>query len=256
MTANIPSFDLTGKVAVVTGATGGIGYAIAEALAAYGADIVLVGRSHDALDAARKAIEETGRSALTVAADLTKVAEIQAMAEKAVATFGHLDILVNCAGINITQMAVDVTEEAWDKVIDINLKALFFCCQAVGKIMIAQRSGKIINMSSQTGTVAIPLRAAYCSSKGGVNMLTKLLALEWAPYNVKVNAVAPTFVETKFTEPMFKNEEFLRYTLDNILLGKLGKPEDVAGAVVYLASSASDLVTGHVLAVDGGWTAR
>jgi 2-deoxy-D-gluconate 3-dehydrogenase len=256
MTANIPSFDLTGKVAVVTGATGGIGYANAEALAAYGADIVLVGRSHDALDAARKAIEETGRSALTVAADLTKVAEIQAMAEKAVATFGHLDILVNCAGINITQMAVDVTEEAWDKVIDINLKALFFCCQAVGKIMIAQRSGKIINMSSQTGTVAIPLRAAYCSSKGGVNMLTKLLALEWAPYNVKVNAVAPTFVETKFTEPMFKNEEFLRYTLDNILLGKLGKPEDVAGAVVYLASSASDLVTGHVLAVDGGWTAR
>lgn len=256
MKANIPSFDLTGKVAVVTGATGGIGFAIAEALAAYGADIVLVGRSHDALDAARKTIEEMGRRALTVAADLTKIPEIQAMAEKAVATFGHIDILVNCAGINITQMAVDVTEEAWDKVIDINLKALFFCCQAVGKIMIAQGSGKIINMSSQAGIVAIPLRSAYCSSKGGVNMLTKLLALEWAPYNVKVNAVAPTFVETKFTEPMFKNEEFLRYTLDNILLGKLGKPEDVAGAVVYLASSASDLVTGHVLAVDGGWTIR
>jgi len=178
------------------------------------------------------------------------------MAEKAVAAFGHLDILVNCAGINITQMAVDVTEEAWDKVMDINLKALFFCCQAVGKIMIAQKSGKIINMSSQAGTVAIPLRSAYCSSKGGVNMLTKLLALEWAPYNIKVNAVAPTFVETKFTEPMFKNEEFLRYTLDNILLGKLGQPADVSGAVVYLASSASDLVTGHVLAVDGGWTIR
>jgi NAD(P)-dependent dehydrogenase (short-subunit alcohol dehydrogenase family) len=256
MKANIPSFDLTGKVAVVTGATGGIGFAIAEALAAYGADIVLVGRSHEALDAARKAIEQMGRRVLAVAADLTKVPEIQAMTEKAVAAFGHLDILVTCAGINITQMAVDVTEEAWDKVIDINLKALFFCCQAVGKIMIAQKSGKIINMSSQTGTVAIPLRAAYCSSKGGVNMLTKLLALEWAPYNVKVNAVAPTFVETKFTEPMFKNEEFLRYTLDNILLGNLGKPEDVAGAVVYLASPASDLVTGHILAVDGGWTAR
>jgi 2-deoxy-D-gluconate 3-dehydrogenase len=256
MKANIPSFDLTGKVAVVTGATGGIGFGITEALAAYGADIVLVGRSHEALEAARNAIEQMGRRALAVAADLTKVPEIQAMAEKAVAAFGHLDILVNCAGINITQMAVDVTEEAWDKVIDINLKALFFCCQAVGKIMIAQKSGKIINMSSQTGTVAIPLRAAYCSSKGGVNMLTKLLALEWAPYNVKVNAVAPTFVETKFTEPMFENEEFLRYAMDNILLGKLGRPEDVAGAVVYLASPASDLVTGHILAVDGGWTAR
>lgn len=256
MKANIPSFDLTGKVAVVTGATGGIGFSVAETLAAYGADIVLVGRSHDALEAARKAIEETGRRVLTIAADLTKVQEIQAMAEKALATFGHLDILVTCAGINITQMAVDVTEEAWDKVIDINLKALFFCCQAVGKIMIAQKSGKIINMSSETGTVAIPLRAAYCSSKGAVNMLTKLLALEWAPYNVMVNAVAPTFIETKFTEPMFKNKEFLHYVTDNILLGRLGKPEDVAGAVLYLASSASDLVTGHVLAVDGGWSAR
>ncbi len=256
MKANIPTFDLTGKVAVVTGGARGIGFAIAEALACYGADIVLVDRLHDELGTARKAIEETGRRTLTVEADLTKVAEIQSMAEKAAATFAHLDILVNCAGINIPQMAVDVTEEAWDKVMDINLKGLFFCCQAVGKFMIAQKSGKIINMSSQTGTVAIPLRAAYCSSKGGVNMVTKLLALEWAPYNVMVNAVAPTFVETKFTEPMFKNEEFLRYTLDNILLGRLGKPADVAGAVLYLASSASDLVTGHVLAVDGGWTAR
>ncbi len=256
MKANIPTFDLTGKVAVVTGGARGIGFAIAEALACYGADIVLVDRLHDELGTARKAIEETGRRTLTVEADLTKVAEIQSMAEKAAATFAHLDILVNCAGINIPQMAVDVTEEAWDKVMDINLKGLFFCCQAVGKFMIAQKSGKIINMSSQTGTVAIPLRAAYCSSKGGVNMVTKLLALEWAPYNVMVNAVAPTFVETKFTEPMFKNEEFLRYTLDNILLGRLGKPADVAGAVLDLASSASDLVTGHVLAVDGGWTAR
>ena len=256
MNANIPSFDLTGKVAVVTGGARGIGFAIAETLASYGADIVLVDRLHDELGTAQKAIEELGRRALTIEADLTKVAEIQSMAEKAAAAFGHLDILVNCAGINIQQMAVDVTEEAWDKILDINLKALFFCCQAVGKVMIKQKSGKIINMSSQTGTVAIPRRAAYCASKGAVNMVTKLLAVEWAPYNVNVNAVAPTFVETKFTEPMFKDEEFKRYCLDNVLLGRLGKPADVAGAVLYLASSASDLATGHVLAVDGGWTAR
>jgi 2-deoxy-D-gluconate 3-dehydrogenase len=256
MKANIPTFDLTGKVAVVTGSARGIGFAVAETLASYGADIVLVDRLHDELGTAKKAIEETGRRALTIEADLTKVSEIQSMADKAAATFGHLDILVNCAGINIQQMAVDVTEEAWDKILDINLKALFFCCQAVGKVMIKQKSGKIINMSSQTGTVGIPRRAAYCASKGAVNMVTKLLAVEWAPYNINVNAVAPTFVETKFTEPMFKDEEFKRYCLDNVLLGRLGKPSDVAGAVLYLASSASDLATGHVLAVDGGWTAR
>jgi len=256
MKSNIPVIDLTGKVAVVTGGARGIGFAIAETLANYGADIVLVDRLHDELEASRKAIEETGRRVLTIEADLTKCAEIKAMAEKATSACGHLDILVTCAGINIPQMAVDVTEEAWDKVLDINLKGLFFCCQAVGKVMIAQKSGKIINISSQAASVAIPGRAAYSSSKGAINMLTKLLALEWAPYNVNVNAVAPTFVETKLTEPMFKNEEFYRYCMDSILLGRLAKPADVAGAVLYLASSVSDLVTGHVLAVDGGWTVR
>jgi len=256
MKANVPSFDLAGKVAVVTGGARGIGFAVAEALAAYGADLVLVDRLHDELAEACKSIEQTGRRALGIEIDLTHTAEIQKMAEKALASFGHLDILVTCAGINIQQMAVDVTEDAWDKILNINLKAMFFCCQAIGKVMIQQKRGKIINMSSQTGTVAIPRRAAYCSSKGAVNMMTKLLALEWAPYNINVNAVAPTFVETKFTEPMFKDEAFKQYCLDNVLLGRLGKPADVAGAVLYLASPAADLVTGHILAVDGGWTAQ
>jgi NAD(P)-dependent dehydrogenase (short-subunit alcohol dehydrogenase family) len=249
-----PVFDLTGKVALVTGAGRGMGYEIALALAAYGADVAVCSRTPAELEKAGDAIRALGRRALVVPTDITKIPAITAMVEKAVNEFGHIDILVNNAGINIPQSAVDVTEEAWDRVININLKGLFFCAQAVGKVMIRQKSGKIINISSQTGTVAIPQRAAYCSSKGAVNQLTKLLALEWAPHHINVNAVAPTFIETPFSAPMFKNEDFHRYVLSNIPLGRVGKPSDVTGAVIYLASPASDLVTGHILLVDGGWT--
>jgi 2-dehydro-3-deoxy-D-gluconate 5-dehydrogenase len=249
-----PDFSLSGKVALVTGAARGLGYETALALAEYGADLVLCDLALADLDKVKQAILDLGRKALTVKADVMKISEIQAMVEAAVDWYGRIDILVNNAGINIPQDAVDVTEETWDKILGINLKGVFFCAQAVGKVMIAQKSGKIINISSQTGTVAVPKRAAYCASKGGVNLLTKLLALEWAPHGVKVNAVAPTFLETPFTEGMFKNEAFYKYCLDNIPLGRIGKPSDVTGAVIYLASSASDLVTGHVLAVDGGWT--
>ena len=251
-----PNFDLTGKIALVTGAGRGMGYHIALALAAYGADVAVCSRTRVELEQVRDAIRAQGRRALAVTADITRIPEIHAMVEKVVEEFGRIDILINNAGINIPQWAVDVTEESWDKVMDINLKGLFFCAQAVGKVMIGQKSGKIINVSSQAGTVAIQQRAAYCSSKGAVNQLTKLLALEWARYNINVNAVSPTFIETPFSEPMFKNEEFRRFVLGNILLGRIGKPSDVTGAVVYLASPAADLVTGHILLVDGGWTAQ
>jgi NAD(P)-dependent dehydrogenase (short-subunit alcohol dehydrogenase family) len=249
-------FGLSGKIAIVTGAGRGMGYHIAMALARFGADMVICSRTLSELEKAKEEIEKLGRRVLIQQMDVTKIPEIYAMVEQSMKVFGHIDILINNAGVNITQWAVDVTEEAWDRVIDTNLKALFFCAQAVGKVMIQQKKGKIINISSQTGTVAIPQRAAYCSSKGGVNQLTKLLAIEWAQYNINVNAIAPTFIETPFSKPMFEKEGFREYVLGNIPLGRIGKPDDVTGAVIFLASEASNMVTGHILLIDGGWTAH
>jgi NAD(P)-dependent dehydrogenase (short-subunit alcohol dehydrogenase family) len=257
MDRKLPSdFDLSGKVAIVTGAGRGMGYAMSRALAEYGADLAICSRSVSELERAKEEIEKLGRKVLIQKMDVSKISEIYAMADAALKSFGHIDILVNNAGINIPQWAVDVTEEAWDAILDTNLKGLFFCAQAVGKVMIQQRRGKIINISSQTGTVAIPQRAAYCSSKGGVNLLTKLLAIEWAQYNINVNAIAPTFIETPFSKPMFENTEFREYVLGNIPLGRIGQPQDVIGGLIYLASEASNLVTGHILLIDGGWTAH
>jgi len=249
-------FDLTGKVAIVTGAGRGIGYHIALALAKYGADLVVCSRTLSELEKVGEEIQEIGRKVLIQKMDVTRIPAIHSMVEASVKLFGHIDILINNAGINIPQKAEDVTEEAWDKIMGTNLKALFFCAQAVGKVMIKQKKGKIINISSQAGCVGLPLRAAYCSSKGGVHQLTKVLAIEWAPYNILVNAIAPTFVETPFSKPMFDNPGFREYVIGNILLGRIGQPQDVIGGVIYLASGASNLVTGHILLIDGGWTAR
>jgi len=251
-----PEFDLSEKVAIVTGAGRGMGYHIALALARYGADLVVCSRTISELEKVGGEIERLGRRVLIQQMDIQRISEIHGMVKKSVEVFDHIDILINNAGINIPQWATDVTEEAWDKIIDTNLKGLFFCAQAVGKVMIQQKKGKIINLSSQAGSVGLLQRAAYCSSKGGVNLLTKVLAIEWAQYNINVNAIAPTFIETPFTRPMFEKEGFREYVLGNIPLGRVGKPEDVVGAVIYLASDASDLVTGHILLMDGGWTAH
>jgi len=249
-------FDLSGKVAIVTGAGRGMGYPIALALARYGADIVLSSRTVSELEKVKVEIEALGRRALIHRMDVTKIHETHAMVEATVKAFGHIDILVNNAGVNVPQWAEEVTEDAWDRVFNTNLKGLFFCAQAVGRVMIQQKKGKIINVSSQSGVVGLLQRAAYCSSKGGVNLLTKVLAIEWAKYNINVNAIAPTFIETPFTKPMFEKEGFKDYVLGNIPLGRVGKPEDVVGGVIYLASGVSDLVTGHILLIDGGWTAH
>lgn len=249
-------FDLSGRVAIVTGAGRGMGYHIALALAEYGADLVICSRTVSELEKLGVKIQDLGRRVFITEMDIKKISDINAMVTDAVDFFGHIDILINNAGINRPQRAEDVTEENWDDVMETNLKGLFFCAQAVGKVMIGQKKGKIINVSSQAGSVGLLQRAAYCSSKGAVNQLTRVLAIEWAKHNINVNAIAPTFIETPFTAPMFQKEGFKEYVLGNIPLGRVGKPEDVIGGVLYLASDASDLVTGHILLMDGGWTAQ
>jgi NAD(P)-dependent dehydrogenase (short-subunit alcohol dehydrogenase family) len=256
LSIRFPEFDLAGKVALVTGAGRGIGYHIALALARYGADLVVCSRTVSELEKLGKEVEEIGRRVLIRQADVRKSSEVGALVQAAVDSFQRIDILVNNAGVNIPQWAAEVTEEAWDTIMDINLKGVFFVAQAVGKVMIRQKRGKIINVSSQAGSVGLLRRAAYCASKGGVNQLTRVLAIEWAPHNINVNAIAPTFVETPLTRPMFQDQNFREYVMGNISLGRIGKPEDIVGAAIYLASAASDLVTGHVLLIDGGWTAH
>ena len=248
-------FDLSGKVALITGAARGMGRQFALTLAKYGADVVACDILAE-LGTIKPDIEKLGRRALIQKTDLYKIPEIQTMVNEAVRVFGRIDILINNAGINIPQWATEVTEEAWDRVINLNLKGLFFCCQAVGKVMIKQRKGKIINVSSTMGSVGLERRASYSSSKAGVNLLTKVLAIEWAPYQINVNAIAPTFVETPLTKPMFEEKGFRDSVLGKIPMGRVAQTKDITGEIIYLASEASNMVTGHVLLIDGGWTAH
>jgi len=250
-------FDLTGKKALVTGAGRGIGKAVALGLARAGADIGLVARTESEIKAVAGQVKEIGRQAVVAPSDLTVTADIAALVSGLAGELGGIDILVNNAGTNIPQDSVDVTEEAWDTVMAINLKSCFFMAQAVGKVMIEQgRGGRIINMTSQTGSVALIKRAAYCASKAGLNLVTKVLAMEWGPHEILVNAVAPTFVETEMTKPMLADPQFREYALAKNVLKRFGTTDDVAGAVIYLASPAANLVTGHILLVDAGWTAH
>jgi NAD(P)-dependent dehydrogenase (short-subunit alcohol dehydrogenase family) len=250
-----PNFHLTDKVAIVTGGSTGIGYGAALALADAGAHVVVTSRAAERAEPVAEEIRQMGRQALPLALEVTSLDSIDAMVETTLERFGRIDILVNNAGINIPEPASEVSEEHWDRVLDINLKGLFFCAQKVGRVMLAQGSGKIINIASQMGFVGGRLRAAYCSSKGGVVQLTKVLAIEWSQHGVNVNGVAPTFLRTPFTAPMFEDESFYQQVVGNIPLGRVGEVEDVLGAIVFLASRASDLITGTTLLVDGGWTA-
>jgi NAD(P)-dependent dehydrogenase (short-subunit alcohol dehydrogenase family) len=245
------SFELTNKVALVTGASRGIGFGLAQALAEAGARVAVAARSEAELEPLAASI-----GGLAVTMDVTRVASIEAGVDRVVKQLGTVDILVNNAGLGANHPALDVTESDWDTLMAVNLKGLFFCCQAAARHMLAKGHGRIINMSSQASLVGIRDHAVYCASKGGVNQLTRVLALEWSARGVTVNAVAPTFIYTPGTKERLDQPEYLQNVLSRIPAGRVGTIADVAGAVIYLASDAASLVTGTVLPVDGGWTAQ
>jgi NAD(P)-dependent dehydrogenase (short-subunit alcohol dehydrogenase family) len=251
------SIDLSGKVAIVTGGSEGLGYAIADILCQAGANVVITGRRTQLLEEASARLSQrySNGKILALSSDASRVADIRNMAAEVEATFGKIDILVNNAGTNIPQMALDVTEEDWDRIMNVNLKGLFFCCQEIGRRMVQQQSGRIINIASQMGLVGYYKRAAYCASKGGVVQLTKVLAVEWAKDNVLVNAVGPTFTDTPLAREVMAEPAVAEELLQRIPMGKLAQPEDVAHAVLYLSSDMGNFVTGHTLLVDGGWVA-
>jgi NAD(P)-dependent dehydrogenase (short-subunit alcohol dehydrogenase family) len=251
----VPSQSLEGRHALVTGAGRGIGRACALALVQAGASVTLVARSVPELEAVVGEAESLGGRAYVCEADVTSADDVE-RAVAAAREHGDLAIAVSAAGVNRPGPTVDLELEDWDLVLDTNLRGTFLLCRAVGAHLLERRQGgRIIAISSQMGEVGYPGRAAYCASKHAVNGLTKALAVEWAPEGITVNAVAPTFIRTPLTEPMLDDPEFRDEVLRRIPAGKIGEVEDVIGAVAFLASDAAALVTGHVLAVDGGWTA-
>ncbi|TYP79348.1 SDR family NAD(P)-dependent oxidoreductase [Paenibacillus methanolicus] len=251
-----PDFSIHNKIAMITGASKGIGYGIAKAMAAAGARVILTARNKASLVELVKDITNEGGMAEAYSLDVRHVADIRTVFQAVVDAYGRIDILVNNAGVGDGMLAEDVTEAYWDDMIDVNLKGLFFCCQSAGRVMLKQGFGKIINISSQVSVVGIPKGVVYCASKGGVNQLTKVLALEWSSRGVNINAVGPTFIYTPGTSESLGTPEFRDNVLSRIPAGRIGSVHDVAGAVIYLASPASDLVTGTLLLVDGGWTAQ
>ena len=252
-----PSFALTGQVALVTGAARGLGQAIALALANAGADVALGLRDRNARGDVEAQIKSMGRRVLPLQMDMTQMDQIFRAVEETVEHFGRIDILVNNAGLAPDNLAENVREADFDLTLTVNLKGTFFASQAAGRVMIRQKSGRIINLSSQAGFVALPTESVYCMTKAAIAHLTKCLAVEWGKYNITVNAVAPTFIRTPGTESYLANPEQRADVEERIAaLHRIGDPMDVAGAVVFLASSAASLITGETILIDGGWTAR
>jgi NAD(P)-dependent dehydrogenase (short-subunit alcohol dehydrogenase family) len=249
-------FDLTGRTAIVTGGNQGIGLAMAEALALAGADLIIANRREEEGKRIAVQIQEKYRvQARAIPTDVSDESSVNRMVNEAKASGGKIDILVNNAGVIVRKSIEETGEKEWDWLMDINLKGCFLCCRAVTPLMKAQGQGKIINVSSTSSLIGMRERAAYCSSKGGVTQLTRALAIELARDNIQVNALAPGFIRTPLNDEYFqKNPTHYERFVSNIPMGRVGRPEELAGMTIYLASEASSYTTGQIFVVDGGWT--
>lgn len=250
----MPDWGLTGAVALVTGGAIGIGRAIATALAREGCVVAINDIDRSGLEELVADLRAAGGTAFPVPADVSRVAEVQAMVDGVLGAAGRLDILVNNAAWTATVPALDATEEQFDRTVAVSLKGVFFCCQMAGRAMVSQRSGRIVNIGSQLGVSATRGRAVYSAVKAGVHQMTRSLALEWAPHGVRVNCVAPCLTETPTRRELLQQEDFRQRALHKLPVGRWAQPEDVVPAVLFLSSRLSDMVTGHTLLVDGGWT--
>ncbi len=254
---DVPSFDLTGRVALVTGAARGLGRSIAVALAHAGADVALGLRSPEGADDLVEEVKAQGRRCLPLAVDVLEIDQVRTAVSTTASELGSLDILVNNAGGGRGDMALDVSMADFDYTVALNLKSTFFASQAAARVMASQGYGRIVNMSSQAGFVALPTESVYCMTKAAIAHLTKCLAVEWGRYGITVNGVAPTFIRTPGTSAALSDPVFESDVTDRIAaLHRVGEPVEVAGAVVFLASPAASLITGETILIDGGWTAR
>jgi gluconate 5-dehydrogenase len=250
-------FDLSGKTVLVTGGSRGIGLSVAKALAEHGADVAIVARTQEQLEAAKQQIQaDTNKKVWTFPFDIKNIKGIEGFFKNIVSATKGVDILVNCAGMTVRGPSEEVDLKTWNQVIEVNLTAVFVISQAFCRHRKqAGKAGRIINIGSLTCHGARPTTAAYASSKGGLLMLTKTLAVEWAKYNINVNAIGPGYIATELTEPLWSDEEFTKWVLSKTPLGRWGRPDDLVGTAVLLASKAGDFITGQIIYVDGGWLA-